>query len=155
MSENRLPDYLEPHSAGRNRWCGGLRESWAEGISLRDKRNTASRHQQASSSLAEARPAKVMDGLMRQFAPGARSQCRWRNMRGMRNRVAHGLLRHQPRKCGVGCRADLAAAGVAQPAARSAPGLRSSGNTQPAKYIYRRPQPPIKAPITRTLACSQ
>ena len=88
MSENyRLPDYLDHIQQAADDAC-----DFVEGLTkddfLEDKRT-----QQAvimSLIIIGEAVTKVMDGYA-QFAQ-AHSQVPWRNMRGMRNRIAHGYF---------------------------------------------------------------
>ena len=117
MSENRLPDYLDHIPAGRNR-CGSFIGRMAKDDSLADKRT-----QQAvimSLIVIGEAATKVMDGYVEFHR--AHADVPWRSMRNMRNRMAHGYFRHQPR-CGVGDGTGMAA-GVAPAIARRASGCR-------------------------------
>ncbi|TBW08493.1 DUF86 domain-containing protein [Azotobacter chroococcum] len=87
MSENRLPDYLEHMQQAATDAC-----SFVEGLAkeefLEDKRT-----QQAvimSLIIIGEAATKVMDGYA-EFVQ-AHSEVPWRNMRGMRNRIAHGYF---------------------------------------------------------------
>ena len=87
MSEQRLPDYLEHIQQAATDAC-----SFVEGLTkddfLADKRT-----QQAvimSLIIIGEAVTKVMDGYA-EFAQSHR-QVPWRNMRGMRNRMAHGYF---------------------------------------------------------------
>lgn len=87
MSENRLPDYLEhiqQAAADARSFVAGM----AKADFLADKRT-----QQAvimSLIIIGEAVTKVMDGYG-EFAQ-AHGQVPWRNMRGMRNRIAHGYF---------------------------------------------------------------
>ena len=87
MSENRLPDYLDHMQQAATDAC-----SFVEGVAkddfLADKRT-----QQAvimSLIIIGEAATKVMDGYA-EFTQ-AHAQGPWRNMRGMRNRIAHGYF---------------------------------------------------------------
>lgn len=87
MSENRLPDYLDHMQQAATDACG-----FVEGLDkdefLEDKRT-----QQAvimSLIIIGEAATKVMDGYA-EFVQ-AHAQVPWRNMRGMRNRIAHGYF---------------------------------------------------------------
>lgn len=87
MSENRLPDYLEHMQQAATDAC-----SFVEGLAkeefLEDKRT-----QQAvimSLIIIGEAATKVMDGYA-EFVQ-THSEVPWRNMRGMRNRIAHGYF---------------------------------------------------------------
>lgn len=87
MSENRLPDYLDHMQQAATDAC-----SFVEGLAkeefLEDKRT-----QQAvimSLIIIGEAATKVMDGYA-EFVQ-AHSEVPWRNMRGMRNRIAHGYF---------------------------------------------------------------
>lgn len=87
MNENRLPDYLEHMQQAATDAC-----SFVEGLAkeefLEDKRT-----QQAvimSLIIIGEAATKVMDGYA-EFVQ-AHSEVPWRNMRGMRNRIAHGYF---------------------------------------------------------------
>lgn len=87
MSENRLPDYLEHMQQAATDAC-----SFVEGLAkeefLEDKRT-----QQAvimSLIIIGEAATKMMDGYA-EFVQ-AHSEVPWRNMRGMRNRIAHGYF---------------------------------------------------------------
>ena len=85
MSENRLSDYLEHMRQAATDACSFL-DAMGKQDFLTDKRT-----QQAvimSLIILGEAATKVMDGY-----PGfvqAQTQVPWRNMRGMRNRIAHG-----------------------------------------------------------------
>ena len=84
MSEHRLPDYFEQAATDA---CGFV-EGLAKADFLEDKRT-----QQAvimSLIIIGEAATKVMDGYA-EFAH-AHGQVPWRNMRGMRNRIAHGYF---------------------------------------------------------------
>lgn len=86
MNEYRLPDYLDHIQQAATDACGFV-EGLAKDDFLEDKRT-----QQAvimSLIIGEA-VTKVMDGYA-EFAQ-AHGQVPWRNMRGMRNRIAHGYF---------------------------------------------------------------
>jgi len=87
MSGSRLPDYLDHMHQAATEACG-----FVEGLTkvdfLEDKRT-----QQAvimSLIIIGEAATKVMDGYA-EFAQ-AHTEVQWRNMRGMRNRIAHGYL---------------------------------------------------------------
>lgn len=87
MSENRLPDYLDHMQQAATDAC-----SFVEGLAkeefLEDKRT-----QQAvimSLIIIGEAATKAMDGYA-EFVQ-AHSEVPWRNMRGMRNRIAHGYF---------------------------------------------------------------
>ena len=87
MSENRLPDYLDPMQQAATDAC-----SFVEGLAkdgfLEDKRT-----QQAvilSLIIIGEAATKVMDGYA-EFTE-AHPEVPWRSMRGMRNRIAHGYF---------------------------------------------------------------
>lgn len=87
MSENRLSDYLDHMQQAATDAC-----DFADGIAkedfLKDKRT-----QQAvimSLIIIGEAVTKVMDGYA-EFTQ-AHAQIPWRNMRGMRNRIAHGYF---------------------------------------------------------------
>ena len=87
MSENRLPDYLDHMQQAAMDACGFV-EGWIKDDFLKDKRT-----QQAvimSLIIIGEAATKVMDG----YAEFTRThaQVPWRNMRGMRNRIAHGYF---------------------------------------------------------------
>jgi uncharacterized protein with HEPN domain len=87
MSENRLTDYLDHMQQAATDACDFV-EGLAKEDFLKDKRT-----QQAVIMnliiIGEA-VTKVMDGYA-EFAQ-AHAQVPWRNMRGMRNRIAHGYF---------------------------------------------------------------
>jgi uncharacterized protein with HEPN domain len=87
MNESRLPDYLAHMEQAATHAC-----SFVEGLDknafLEDKRT-----QQAiimSLIILGEAATKVMDGYP-EFAQ-AHAEVPWRNMRGMRNRIAHGYF---------------------------------------------------------------
>lgn len=87
MSEHRLPDYLDHMQQAATDACGFV-EGLAKEDFLEDKRT-----QQAvimSLIILGEAVTKVMDGYG-EFAK-AHGQVPWRNMRGMRNRIAHGYF---------------------------------------------------------------
>ena len=87
MSENRLPDYLDHMQQAAADACGFVDGLDKEAF-LVDKRT-----QQAvimSLIIIGEAVTKVMDGYA-EFAK-AQAQVPWRNMRGMRNRIAHGYF---------------------------------------------------------------
>lgn len=87
MSENRLPDYLD-HIQQAATDARGFVDGLAKEDFLQDKRT-----QQAvimSLIIIGEAVTKVMDGYA-EFAQ-AHPQIPWRNMRGMRNRIAHGYF---------------------------------------------------------------
>ena len=85
--ENRLPDYLDHIRQAAPDACGFV-EGLAKEEFLADKRT----QQAAIMSLIIIGEAatKVMDGYA-EFT-GAHPDVPWRNMRGMRNRIAHGYF---------------------------------------------------------------
>ena len=87
MSENRLPDYLD-HIQQAATDARSFVEGMAKDDFLADKRT-----QQAvimSLIIIGEAATKVMDGYA-EFVQ-AHAQVPWRNMRGMRNRIAHGYF---------------------------------------------------------------
>lgn len=87
MSENRLADYLDHMEQAASDACGFV-EGLTKDDFLADKRT-----QQAiimSLIIIGEAVTKVMDGHA-EFTR-AHSQVPWRNMRGMRNRIAHGYF---------------------------------------------------------------
>ena len=87
MSEHRLPDCLDHMQQAATDACGFV-EGLAKEDFLEDKRT-----QQAvimSLIIIGEAVTKVMDGCA-EFAQ-AHAQIPWRNMRGMRNRIAHGYF---------------------------------------------------------------
>ena len=87
MSEHRLPDYLDHMQQAATDACGFV-EGLAKEDFLEDKRT-----QQAvimSLIIIGEAVTKVMDGYA-EFAQ-AHAQVPLRNMRGMRNRIAHGYF---------------------------------------------------------------
>ena len=87
MSENRLPDYLD-HIQQAATDARSFVEGMAKDDFLADKRT-----QQAvimSLIIIGEAATKVMDGYI-EFAQ-THGQVPWRNMRGMRNRIAHGYF---------------------------------------------------------------
>ena len=87
MSENRLPDYLNHITQAATDACGFV-EGLGKDDFLADKRT-----QQAvimSLIIIGEAVTKVMDGYA-DFTQ-AHAQVPWRNMRGMRNRIAHGYF---------------------------------------------------------------
>ena len=87
MSENRLPDYLDHMQQAAMDACGFV-EGWIKDDFLKDKRT-----QQAvimSLIIIGEAATKVMDGYT-EFTR-THTQVPWRNMRGMRNRIAHGYF---------------------------------------------------------------
>lgn len=87
MSENRLIDYLDHMQQAATDACGFV-EGLAKEDFLEDKRT-----QQAvimSLIIIGEAVTRVMDGYAG-FAR-AHAQVPWRNMRGMRNRIAHGYF---------------------------------------------------------------
>ena len=87
MNTNRLPDYLE-HMQQAAADAIGFVEGMSRAEFLADKR-TQQAVVMSLIVLGEA-ATKVMD-LCPDFA-NAHSQIPWRNMRGMRNRIAHGYF---------------------------------------------------------------
>lgn len=87
MSKYRLPDYLEHMQQAATDACGFI-EGLSKDDFLGDKRT-----QQAvimSLIIIGEAATKVMDGYI-EFAQ-THEQVPWRNMRGMRNRIAHGYF---------------------------------------------------------------
>jgi len=87
MNENRLPDYLDHIQQAATDACGFV-EGLGKDDFLEDKRT-----QQAvimSLIIIGEAVTKVMDGYA-EFAQ-THTQVPWRNMRGMRNRIAHGYF---------------------------------------------------------------
>lgn len=87
MNEHRLPDYLDHMQQAATDACGFV-EGLAKEDFLEDKRT-----QQAvimSLIIIGEAVTKVMDGHA-QFTL-THGQVPWRNMRGMRNRIAHGYF---------------------------------------------------------------
>lgn len=87
MNENRLPDYLDHMQQAASDACGFV-EGLAKDDFLNDKRT-----QQAvimSLIIIGEAATKVMDGYA-DFTQ-AHPEVPWRNMRGMRNRIAHGYF---------------------------------------------------------------
>ena len=87
MNENRLTDYLHHIEQAATDACGFV-EGLAKEDFLEDKRT-----QQAvimSLIIIGEAVTKVMDGYA-EFTQ-AHAQVPWRNMRGMRNRIAHGYF---------------------------------------------------------------
>jgi uncharacterized protein with HEPN domain len=87
MSENRLTDYLDHMQQAATDACGFVEDLTKEDF-LKDKRT-----QQAvimSLIIIGEAVTKVMDDYA-EFAK-AHAQVPWRNMRGMRNRIAHGYF---------------------------------------------------------------
>jgi uncharacterized protein with HEPN domain len=83
--DHRLPDYLD-HPAGRSR-CLRLRG----GLGQEDFLRTSAQQAVIMSLIIIGEAVtKVMDGYA-EFAQ-AHGQVPWRNMRGMRNRIAHGYF---------------------------------------------------------------
>lgn len=87
MSKYRLPDYLEHMQQAATDACGFIEGLTREDF-LGDKRT-----QQAvimSLIIIGETATKIMDGYI-EFAQ-THEQVPWRNMRGMRNRIAHGYF---------------------------------------------------------------
>lgn len=87
MSEHRLPDYLDHIQQAATDAC-----SFVEGL-LKEDFFEDKRTQQAvimSLIIIGEAVTNVMDGYA-EFAE-AHTQVPWRNMRGMRNRIAHGYF---------------------------------------------------------------
>ncbi|HRO55091.1 MAG TPA: DUF86 domain-containing protein, partial [Alicycliphilus sp.] len=85
MNENRLADYLDHMQQAAMDACAFV-EGLAQEDFRQEKRYPAGRHHEPHHLGRSA--TKVMDGY-----PGfvqAQTQVPWRNMRGMRNRIAHG-----------------------------------------------------------------
>lgn len=91
MSENRLPDYLDHIQQAATDAC-----SFVEGLTKEDFLEDKRTQQAVIMSLFIIGEAvtKVMDGYA-EFAQ-AHGQVPWRNMRGMRNRIAHGYFDINP-----------------------------------------------------------
>lgn len=91
MSENRLPDYLDHIQQAATDAC-----SFVEGLTKEDFLEDKRTQQAVIMSLFIIGEAvtKVMDGYA-EFAQ-AHGQVSWRNMRGMRNRIAHGYFDINP-----------------------------------------------------------
>ncbi|MBX6964882.1 DUF86 domain-containing protein [Alcaligenes faecalis] len=87
MSKYRLPDYLEHMQQAATDACGFI-----EGLTKEDFLGDKRTQQAVIMSLIIIGEAatKVMDGYI-EFAQ-AHGQVPWRNMRGMRNRIAHGYF---------------------------------------------------------------
>ena len=87
MKENRLPDYLNHMQEAASEAC-----LFVQGMSQAEFQQDRRTQQAVVMSLiilGEA-AAKVMDGFP-QFTQ-AHTQLPWHNMRGMRNRIAHGYF---------------------------------------------------------------
>lgn len=87
MSENRLPDYLDHIQQAAADACGFV-EGLTKDDFLKDKRN-----QQAvvmSLIIIGEAATKVMENYA--AFTQAHPEMMWRNMRGMRNRMAHGYF---------------------------------------------------------------
>lgn len=82
MSESRLPDYLDHMQQAAQDAC-----SFVEGMSREDF--LADKRTQQAVIIGEA-ATKVVDRYP-EFAR-SHSEIAWRNMRGMRNRIAHGYF---------------------------------------------------------------
>lgn len=87
MSTYRLPDYLEHMQQAATDACGFI-----EGLTREDFLGDKRTQQAVIMSLIIIGEAatKVMDGYI-EFAQ-THGQVPWRNMRGMRNRIAHGYF---------------------------------------------------------------
>ncbi|PWE12750.1 HepT-like ribonuclease domain-containing protein [Alcaligenes faecalis] len=87
MSKYRLPDYLEHMQQAATDACGFI-----EGLTKEDFLGDKRTQQAVIMSLIIIGEAatKVMDGYI-EFAQ-THGQVPWRNMRGMRNRIAHGYF---------------------------------------------------------------
>lgn len=87
MSEYRLPDYLDHMQQAASDAC-----SFVEGLAKEDFLEDKRTQQAVIMSLIIIGEAvtKVMDGYP-EFAQ-AHGQVPWRNIRGMRNRIAHGYF---------------------------------------------------------------
>ena len=87
MNENRLIDYLDHMRQAAIDAC-----AFVEGLDQEDFREDKRTQQAVIMSLIILGEAatKVMDGYSR-FAQ-AHAEVPWRNMRGMRNRIAHGYF---------------------------------------------------------------
>ena len=87
MSGHRLPDYLDHMQQAATDAC-----SFVEGLAKEDFLEDKRTQQAVIMSLIIIGEAvtKVMDGYG-EFAQ-AHGQVPWRNMRGMRNRIAHGYF---------------------------------------------------------------
>jgi len=87
MSENRLPDYIDHIHQAATDAC-----SFVEGLA-KDDFLTDKRTQQAvimSLIIIGEAATKIMDGYAGFIQ--AHAEVPWRNMRGMRNRIAHGYF---------------------------------------------------------------
>lgn len=87
MSKYRLPDYLDHMQQAATDACGFI-----EGLTREDFLGDKRTQQAVIMSLIIIGEAatKVMDGYI-EFAQ-THGQVPWRNMRGMRNRIAHGYF---------------------------------------------------------------
>jgi uncharacterized protein with HEPN domain len=87
MTEHRLPDYIDHIQQAATDACG-----FVEGLTKEDFLVDKRTQQAVIMSLIIIGEAvtKVMDGYA-EFAQAHR-QVPWRNMRGMRNRIAHGYF---------------------------------------------------------------
>ncbi|MXS80686.1 Uncharacterized conserved protein, contains HEPN domain [Nitrosomonas eutropha] len=87
MSDNRLPDYLDHMQQAATDAC-----SFVEGLTKEDFLEDKRTQQAVIMSLIIIGEAvtKVIDNYA-EFAQ-AHGQVPWRNMRGMRNRIAHGYF---------------------------------------------------------------
>ncbi len=87
MNENRLPEYLDRMQQAATDACG-----FVEGLGKNDFLDDKRTQQAVIMSLVIIGEAvtKVMDGYA-EFAQ-AHALVPWRNMRGMRNRIAHGYF---------------------------------------------------------------
>lgn len=87
MSENRLPDYLD-HMQG----AAADARTFVQGMTQAEFRQDRRTQQAVLMSLVILGEAatKIMDGFP-QFTQ-AHAQVPWHNMRGMRNRMAHGYF---------------------------------------------------------------
>lgn len=87
MRENRLPDYLEHMEQAAQNAC-----DFVEGLAKEDFLDDKRTQQAVIMSLVIIGEAatKVMDGYP-EFVQ-SHSELPWRNMRGMRNRIAHGYF---------------------------------------------------------------
>lgn len=87
MNEHRLPDYLDHIQQAANDAC-----IFVEGLSKEDFLEDKRTQQAVIMSLLIIGEAvtKVIDGYA-EFAQ-AHDEVPWRNMRGMRNRIAHGYF---------------------------------------------------------------
>ena len=88
MNENRLTDYLHHMEQAATDACGFV-EGLAKGEDFLEDKRTQQAVIMSLIIIGEA-VTKVMDGYA-EFTQ-AHAQVPWRNMRGMRNRIAHGYF---------------------------------------------------------------